>query len=132
MLFVLATDSVRTSDVLCSYLRECLDADDEVHAVNSKPGGDSTDADEIRAGEDALEVVEENLRGVVRVETHQYVRGNDPVEDVLGHAEEVGADELVMGIRKRNPTAKIVFGSVAQDLLLRANLPMRVVPRESV
>lgn len=132
MLFVLATDSVPTSDVLCSYLREGLGADDEVHAVNSKRGGDATDADDIREGEDALAVVEDSLRGVVPVETYQYVRGNEPAEDVLAHAEKVDAGELVMGVRKRNPTAKVVFGSVAQDLLLRSNLPMRVVPRESV
>ena len=132
MLFVLATDSVRTSDVLCSYLRDRLRESDEVHAVNSKRGGDATDADEIRAGEDALAAVEEALGDVVAVETHQYVRGNDAAADVLAHAETVDADELVLGVRKRNPTAKVVFGSVAQDLLLRSNIPMRVVPRESV
>ncbi|WP_313691296.1 universal stress protein [Halorarum halobium] len=132
MLFVLATDSVSTSAVVCSYLRDRLRADDEVHAVNSKEGGGATAADEMRAGEDALEAVVDELGDDVTVETHQYVRGNEPAEDVLAHAEKVDADELVMGIRKRNPTSKIVFGSVAQDLLLESNLPMRVVPRESV
>ncbi|QLG63306.1 universal stress protein [Halorarum salinum] len=131
MLFVLATDSVHTSELLCGYLRVRLQEGDEVHAVNSKRGGDRTDADEMREGEDALEAVEQRLADVVPVEVHQYVRGNDPAEDVLAHAGKVDADELVVGIRKRNPTAKVVFGSVAQDVLLRSNLPMRVVPRES-
>jgi nucleotide-binding universal stress UspA family protein len=130
MLFVLATDAVETSEILCAYLRDRLAEDDAVHAVNSKRGGDASDADEIRAGEAALAAVEEALGDRVAVETHQYVRGNDPAEDVLEHATAVDADELVIGIRKRNPTAKVVFGSVAQDLLLGSDLPMRVVPRE--
>ncbi|WP_435127780.1 universal stress protein [Halobaculum sp. D14] len=132
MLFVLATNSVHTSAVLATYLQDRLDDGDEVHAVNSQRGGDATDADEIRAGEQALEAVEERLGDDVVVETHQLVRGNDPAEDVLNHADDVDADELVIGIRKRSRTGKMLFGSVAQDVLLQSNRPMRVVPREEV
>lgn len=130
--FLLATNSVHTSAVLCDYLEEHLDRDDVVHAVNSQRGGDATDADAVRDGEDALNAVRARLSSVATVEAHQYVRGNDPAEDVLAAVAEFDADELVIGVRKRNPTAKVVFGSVAQDVLLRANVPMRVVPREEV
>ncbi|MFB9822782.1 universal stress protein [Halobaculum roseum] len=134
MLYVLATNSVRTSEVLCEYLRDRLAPGDAVHAVNSQRGGDRTDSVEIRNGEDALAAVEDALGGVadVTVETHQFVRGNPPAEDVLAYADDVDADEFVIGIRDRSPTAKVVFGSVAQDILLGSNLPMRVVPREQV
>ncbi|QZP39143.1 universal stress protein [Halobaculum magnesiiphilum] len=134
MLYVLATNSVRTSEVLCEYLRDRLAPGDAVHAVNSQRGGDRTDSVEIRDGENALAAVEDALGGVadVTVETHQFVRGNPPAEDVLAYADDVDADEFVIGIRDRSPTAKVVFGSVAQDILLGSNLPMRVVPREQV
>lgn len=134
MLYVLATNSVRTSEVLCEYLRDRLAPGDAVHAVNSQRGGDRTDSVEIRDGENALAAVEDALGGVadVTVETHQFVRGNPPAEDVLAYADDVDADEFVIGIRDRSPTAKVVFGSVAQDILLGSNLPMRVVPRELV
>jgi nucleotide-binding universal stress UspA family protein len=130
--YVVATNSVHTSAALCDYLDGRVDAGDTVHAVNSLRGGDRTDSDDIRDGEDALNAVSSRLGGTATVETHQFVRDNRPVEDVLDlvHAED--ADEIVFGVRKRNPTAKIVFGSVAQSILLNANVPMAVVPLETV
>ncbi|WP_049986882.1 universal stress protein [Halobellus rufus] len=130
--YVLATNHVDTSARLCDYLVERVSASDEIHAVNSQRGGDETDADDIRDGEEALNVVSSRLGGIATVETHQFVRGNDPYEDVLEQAETVDADEIAIGIRKRNPTAKVVFGSTAQRILLHANRPMIVVPLEDV
>jgi len=134
MLYVLATNSVRTSDVLCEYLRDRLAPGDAVHAINSQHGGDRSSAADVREGEEALDAVEDALDDIegVTVETHQFVRGNSPAEDVLAYADDVDADEFVIGVRDRSPTAKVVFGSVAQDLLLGANLPLRVVPQETV
>jgi nucleotide-binding universal stress UspA family protein len=130
--YVVATNSVHTSAALCDYLDGRVAADDTVHAVNSLQGGNATDSDDIRDGEDALNTVASRLGGVATVETHQFVRGNEPVEDVLDLVRAEDADELVFGIRKRNPTAKVVFGSVAQSMLLNANVPMAVVPLEAV
>jgi nucleotide-binding universal stress UspA family protein len=130
--YVLATNHVDTSAVLCDYLQSRLAADDTVHAVNSLVGGSETSSEDVLDGEEALNVVSSRLGGVTEVETHQFVRGNDPDEDVLSYAEEVDADELVIGIRKRNPTSKVVFGSTAQSILLNANVPMAVVPLERV
>ncbi|ADQ66651.1 universal stress protein [Halogeometricum borinquense] len=130
--YVLATNHVDTSAVLCDYLLPRLGANDIVHAVNSLPGGDDTTSEDVRDGEDALNVVDSRLGGFADVETHQFVRGNDADEDILSYVEEVDADELVIGVRKRNPTAKVVFGSTAQRILLNSNVPMAVVPLERV
>jgi nucleotide-binding universal stress UspA family protein len=130
--FVLGTNSVHVSAALCDYLVDRVGPDDEVHAVNSQRGGDETDADDVRDGEDALNAVRSRLGETTTVETRQFVRGNGPAEDVLAYADEVDADEVVLGVRKRNPTAKVVFGSTAQQLLLQSNRPMAVVPLESV
>lgn len=128
--FVLATNAVHVSAVLCDYLEDRLKEEDTVHVVNSQVGGDKTDVDDIRDGEEALNVVSSRVGATATVETHQYVRGNDPATDVLKCAEEFDADELVIGIRKRSPTGKAIFGSVAQDLLLETDRPIVVVPRE--
>ena len=125
---VVGTDSVETSERLLAYLRETIDEDDEVYVINSHVGGDETDADEVVAGEEAAESLLEGLQDVTQVEDHQYVRGNAPVQDLLSVAEEWDADEFVIGIRKRSPVGKMVFGSTAQNLLLEADRPVRCVP----
>ncbi|UIP00962.1 universal stress protein [Halobaculum sp. CBA1158] len=128
MLYVLATNSAERSEVLCDYLEPRLDASDAVHAVNSHRGGDRTTQGELDRGEEALAVVETRLSRVTDVETHQLVRGNSPAEDVIGFVERHDADEIVMGVRKRSTTGKVLFGSVAQDIFMQSPVPMRVVP----
>ncbi|ELZ93973.1 stress response protein [Haloferax mucosum ATCC BAA-1512] len=128
----MGTNSVHSSAELCDYLARRIEAGDVVHVVNSHQGGDQTDSDDARDGEDAMNVVTSRLGDLVSIETHQYIRGNDPAEDILRCAREQNADEIVIGVRKRNPTSKIVFGSTAQDVLLNSNIPMAVIPLEKV
>ena len=130
--YLLATNAPENSESLCAYLRGRLDPTDRVVAVNSQRGGDDTTGDEIHEGRAALDLVETELDDLATVETHQYVRGNDPASDVLAAADEFDADELVIGVRERNPTSKVVFGSVAQRILLTSNRPMAVVPQAEV
>ncbi len=128
--YVLATDSVDASARICDYLQNRLAADDTVHAVNSKRGGDETTAEEIRFGEDALNVVTSRLGAAATVETHQFVRGNEPATDVLECAASVDADEVLIAVRHRTPAGKALFGSVAQTILLEAERPLVSIPRE--
>lgn len=128
MQYVLATNSVTRSEALCEYLRTRIDGTDVVHAVNSQRGGDRTTQGELDRGEEALDVVDARLSDVAEVHCHQIVRGNDPTEDLLEFVHRHDSDEIVMGIRKRSATSKLVFGSVAQDILMTADVPMRVVP----
>ena len=128
--FVLATNGVHVSATLCDYLDDRLGEEDTVHAVNSQRGGDDTSAEDVRDGEEALNVVSSRLGTIATVETHQFIRGNAPATDVLQFAEGVDADELVIGVRERSPTGKALFGSVAQKLLLNTNRPVVVVPRK--
>ena len=130
--FLVPTDSVHASAASCDYLAGRVTAADTVHAVNSLRGGDETSADDVRDGEEALNVVSSRLGGVTTVETHQFVRGNDPYEDILAKADDVDADELVIGIRKRNPTSKVVFGSTAQRTLLHSDRPIVAIPLEEM
>lgn len=126
--YVVGTNSVHTSAALCDYLQTRVGDGDTVVAINSLRGGDSTSSEDVRDGEDALNAIASRLGERCAVETHQYVRNNAPQTDLLTAVEEFDADELVIGIRKRNPTAKVVFGSTAQQVLLNADVPMAVVP----
>jgi nucleotide-binding universal stress UspA family protein len=125
---IVGTDSTETSEQLVSYLEGVLDESDAVYAVNSLPGGDRTTAEDIADGEAALDVLEDGLADRVEFEREQFVRGNEPIEDLLAAADSHDADEYVIGIRKRSAVGKVVFGSTAQNLLLETELPARTVP----
>ncbi len=126
--YLIGTDSVETSERLAAYIEARADEDDTVYAVNSLRGGDRTPEEDVRAGRDALDVFGD---AAVEVDGHQLVRGNSPQEDLMQFAADNDVDELVVGIRKRSPTGKLVFGSTAQDLLLSAELPVVCVPLTS-
>jgi nucleotide-binding universal stress UspA family protein len=126
--YVVGTNSVHTTATLCDYLGTRVGDGDTVVVVNSLRGGDDTSSQDVRDGEDALNAAVSRLGERCTVETHQYVRANDPHEDLLEAAAEFDADELVIGVRKRNPTAKVVFGSTAQKILLNSPVPIAVVP----
>lgn len=51
----------------------------------------------------------------------------DPAEVLLEAVKRVDADLVVIGLRRRSPVGKLVLGSVAQDVILRADCPVLAV-----
>ncbi len=127
-LLLVGTDSPEASEQLLDYLGNQVGEGDTIYIINSLVGGDETSSDEIADGDEAIEVLEEGLAGQTAIETHQYIRGNAPIEDLLEAAEEFDIDEYVIGIRKRSPVGKMMFGSTAQNLLLESDRPVRCIP----
>lgn len=62
-------------------------------------------------------------------EVEVSVRGavGDEAEAILELAESVGADQIVIGGRRRSPSGKAIFGSTAQTVLLEADCPVTFV-----
>ena len=54
-------------------------------------------------------------------------RAPTSADTLLSLVDEIDADLLVIGARRRSPVGKAILGSVAQKLILEANLPVLVV-----
>lgn len=57
----------------------------------------------------------------------QLVRGREAAEELVEAAERLAASLLVIGIRRRSPTGKLITGSQAQRILLDATVPVLAV-----
>lgn len=55
----------------------------------------------------------------------------NPADTILDVADELDADAIAIQGRKRSPVGKAVFGSVTQDVLLRAERPVTVTIDQS-
>jgi nucleotide-binding universal stress UspA family protein len=60
-------------------------------------------------------------------EIDQQVRGHDASDELVEIADRVKASLIVIGMRRRTPTGKLLTGSQAQRVLLDANCPVLAV-----
>jgi len=94
---------------------------DKLIVINSNRGGRDLDAEEARESEEELQRVQDHLEGSgLEVDVRQLVRGNEPAEDLIAVANDVDADLIVIGLRRRTPVGKLILGSNAQRILLDA------------
>ena len=61
----------------------------------------------------------------------QVVTGHDGADGVLAAAREHDASVIVIGLRRRSPTGKLLFGSTAQKVLLEADCMVLAVKAPS-
>lgn len=93
--------------------------------VNSQQGGHGRESTHV---DDVLASAQADLRAAgVPVEIRGLVRDNDPAEDLIEVAEEIGAECIVIGLRRRSPVGKLILGSNAQRILLEADCPVIAV-----
>ncbi|MDQ1619617.1 MAG: hypothetical protein QOE19_2186 [Actinomycetota bacterium] len=99
--------------------------------INSNRGGrEMDDEDAIRHEQELTDVRAQLDREGIEHEVRQLVRGLEPAEDLISVAEEVGADFIVIGLRRRTPVGKLILGSNAQKVLLEAPCPVLAVKAE--
>lgn len=80
------------------------------------------DPEVVKAVEDGLADYSD-LKWTLHTAPERY----DTAESLLELADEVGASMLVLGSRKRRPIGKLLLGSVVQQVLYHAQIPVLVV-----
>jgi len=107
--------------------------DEDLYVVNSSRGESLVDTS--FASESDLAAVRQTLESSgVPYELEQRVSAQGGAHDVLTSAEDRKASLVVIGIRRRSPTGKLITGSDAQRILLDATCPVlavKAVPGQS-
>lgn len=102
----------------------------EVLVVTSMAGGTSETPDEIgKAGRDLDYAKQFFMEKNLPCETFQLARGMSPGEDLVNFAKENDVDKIFVGIEKKSKTQKIILGSNAQYIILKAHCPVVSVNR---
>lgn len=106
--------------------REARLRNERLYVLNSARGDAYVDPS-LASREDLAEVRQLLEESGVPFEVEQHVRGRDGAEEVLAAARTHAASLLVIGLRRRSPTGKLIFGSDAQRILLDAPCPVLAV-----
>ena len=112
-------------DLLDLAIKHSRAFDGEVHLLTSLPGGSKTTGESIEEAKSNLAWAGNYLKEHgVRHDTHLMIVGKTPGEDLTTFAREETCDEIIIGIKSRSKVGKILFGSTAQYVILKATCPV--------
>ena len=99
--------------------------DAQLIVVTSMKGGRDVPRDAFAAAEKDLEKVERTIRKAgIACKTTLSVQGLTPGEDLVEIAKKKDVEEIIIGVKKRSKVGKMIFGSNAQYIILRAHCPV--------
>jgi nucleotide-binding universal stress UspA family protein len=99
-----------------------------IDVVTSMEGGTKEKPEIISEANFALEEAGKDLEAAgISHETYQLVRGLSPGEDIVKFAADNAVDFIFVGIEKKSRTQKILLGSTAQFIILKAGCPVVTV-----
>ena len=102
--------------------------DGRVLVMTSMEGGARERPEEIAKAQAHLnEARQVMLAKGVPCEVFQSVRGLSPGEDLVDYARQHAVHLIVVGIEKRSKTQKLLLGSTAQFIILKAPCPVLTV-----
>ena len=97
----------------------------KIFVMTSMEGGAGEKVEDITRAEQNLQEAKGFLdEQGIECETHQMARGFTPGEDLVKFAEENQIDQIYVGIEKKSKTSKLLLGSTAQYVILKATCPV--------
>ena len=94
--------------------------------VNATAGEGQVDERFVRGT--AVAALQTELDGLdIDAQLRQLDEGGDIADELDDVATEVGADLIVIGLRRRSPVGKLILGSAASRILLTAHHPILTV-----
>jgi nucleotide-binding universal stress UspA family protein len=100
----------------------------ELHIVTSMVGGADVPRQEFEKTEAMLKEAKDICtKDGITCLTKLLVRGSTPGEDLVQYIEENNIDEVIIGVKKKSRVGKLIFGSTAQQVILRAKCPVVTV-----
>ena len=96
--------------------------------VSSSEGGKGEKPEDIaKIKLDLDRVQKETANAGIDCEVEQLARGLTPGEDIVLYSDENEIDQIYVGIRKKSRTSKLILGSTAQYIILKATCPVTSV-----
>jgi nucleotide-binding universal stress UspA family protein len=111
-----------------SAIAEAKLRDERLVVLHSAVGGSGQSPEEAVAAAEAIAMVEKRLDSEgVDYSTHDYVRGNTPAQDIMAAVDDHAGSMIVIGIRTRTATGKLLLGSNTLDILHDTRVPVLCV-----
>jgi nucleotide-binding universal stress UspA family protein len=96
-----------------------------IDIVTSMETGTVEEAGQIDAAKKELEYAEKSAKDQgLQAETHLLIRGMKPGEDLVQYARENKVETIFIGLKRRSKVGKLLFGSNAQYIILKAPCPV--------
>ena len=96
-----------------------------IDIVTSMETGTVEEAGQIDAAKKELEYAGESAKDQgIQAETHLLIRGMKPGEDLVQYARENKVETIFIGLKRRSKVGKLLFGSNAQYIILKAPCPV--------
>ncbi|MFH1985827.1 MAG: universal stress protein [Pseudomonadota bacterium] len=99
-----------------------------VYVMTSMEGGSSEKPEDISRASEILNEAKALMASEgIPYELSQLVRGMSPGEDLVYFAKENDIDHIFLGIEKTSRLGKLLLGSTAQYIILKAHCPVTTV-----
>ena len=115
-------------DILQLAIKHAKAFNGKIHLITSLGGGEKTTRARVTEAEENLEKASQAVTAAgITNEAHLLIQGRTAGENLVSFASENNCDHMILGVKSRSKVGKILFGSTAQYVILKAKCPVTTV-----